>query len=146
MNDLTTTYNAITCEKDKQQIAKSIYVVCRTITPQFYSKQTTDEMRAELTSIFLLTRNIRQDVLAKMCELAVDNYARKRAKNDKLYFDINYILTFYDKAWERARPKGFDWIYAVTDTGTVYCQMDDLDDNGKLLPNAPTWTDERNFH
>lgn len=143
MNDLTLTYNAITTEKDKQQVAKSIYIVCRTITPQFYKKQTTDEMRAELTSIYLLTRNIRQDVLAKMCELAVDNYAQARANNDKQYFDINYILTFYNKAWDQARPPGFDWLLCVDYRGVVYCRFEDLDDNGNLKANAETWIDER---
>lgn len=143
MNDLTTTYTAITLEKDKQQVAKSIYAVCRTVTPQFYKSQTTDEMRAIVTSIYLLTRNIRQDVLSVMCQLAVDNYAKARAKNDKLYFDINYILTFYDKAWECARPPEFDWIVGKDYRGMVYCRFEDLDDNGNLKANAETWIDER---
>lgn len=143
MNDLTTTYNAISTAHDKQQVAKSIYAVCRTITPQFYSKQTTDEMRAEVTSIYLLVRNIRQDVLAKMCELAVDNYAKARAKDKKQYFDINYILTFYNKAWEEARPPEFDWLYSLTQQGIVYCRLEDIDENGELQPNAETWIDER---
>lgn len=143
MNDLTTTYNAITAEKDKQQVAKSIYVVCRTITPQFYKKQTTDEMRVEITSIYLLTRNIRQDVLAKMCELSVDNYARARSKDGKTFFDINYMLTFYDEAWERARPAEFGWLYSIDYRGVVYCRLCDLDEQGRLLPTAETWIDER---
>lgn len=142
MNDLTLTYNAITTETDKQQVAKSIYAVCRTITPQFYKKQSIDEMRADVTSIYLLTRNIRQDVLSVMCQLAVDNYAKARAKNDKLYFDINYILTFYYKAWERARPPEFDYLYGVTHQGVVYCRFEDLDEDGKLKANAETWIDE----
>lgn len=143
MNDLTTTYNAITTEKDKQQVAKSIYAVCRTITPQFYKSQTTDEMRADVTSIYLLTRNIRQDVLAVMCQLAVDNYAQARARNSKQYFDVNYILTFYDKAWDKARPHEFDWLVGLDYRGMVYCRLDDLDENGNPQPNAETWIDER---
>lgn len=143
MNDLTTTYNAITYEKDKQQVAKSIYAVCRTVTPQFYKSQTTDEMRAIVTSIYLLTRNIRQDVLAKMCELAVDGYAQARANNDKQYFDINYILTFYNKAWEQARPPEFDWLVGIDYRGVVYCRFNDLDNNGQPKPDAETWIDER---
>ena len=36
-----------------------------------------------------------------MCRLAVINYARSRSEDAKVYFDINYILTFYKQAFNK---------------------------------------------
>ncbi|MCM1042627.1 MAG: hypothetical protein NC350_00215 [Corallococcus sp.] len=142
MNDLTITLNSITSEQDKSRIAKTIYLICRTITPQFYKKQTSEEMRAEIISIYLLIKNIRQDALAKMCELAVENYAIARARNRNAYFDVNYILTFYDEAWDTIRPPEFNIVAEITDKYVAYGRIEDYEDF-RLKENAPIWYDER---
>ena len=37
--------------------------------------------------------------MAEMCKRAVLNYPKARSLNEKTYFDINYILTFYKTAF-----------------------------------------------
>lgn len=147
MNDLTATYNAIAAQSDSVNKAKQIYAVCRTITPAFYAKQTAQEIQLCVASIELTIRNIRSDILAKMCELAVENYGRARARDSRVFFDVNYILTFYNEAWDRARPRNMSWIVSVElEDGkwvVTYCDDDDIDDNGKLKDGAQVWRDER---
>ncbi len=147
MNELTVIYNAIAEQPDALSNAKQIYAICRTITPAFYKKQTLQEMKADVTSIALLIQEIRPDILAKMCELAVKNYGRARAKNDRVFFDINYILTFYDEAWDRARPDNMSWIARIEKIDgrivVTYCNFADVGADGKLKDGAPCWSDER---
>ncbi len=143
MNEITRVCNQITQTADKTLVAKIIYTLCRMITPKFYQRQTVAEMRAAVVSIYAVTKNIRQDVLSKMCELAVDNYAAHRADSQNNYFDINYILSFYNLAWEEARPKEFDWLYRVTHEAVEYCRLDDLNEDGSLKDGAEIWRDER---
>ena len=57
-----------------------------------------------MSSIQVLTADIDGAVMAKMCEMAAKDYPRARSENPKVYFDINYILTFYKKATESQRP------------------------------------------
>jgi len=73
--------------------------ICRAITPQFYRGLKDEDVRAEKLSIELLTGNIDSAVLAKMCELAVTNYARARSEDKNTYFNINYLLTFFKQAF-----------------------------------------------
>ena len=131
----------------KRDVAKTIYAFCRSVTPQFY-KHTAEEMNAAVTSIQMLIVNIREDVLAKMCELAVKSYPAARAKNSALYFDINYILQFYREAWETARPKEFSFLCAIQqwDRGhrIGYCRVDDFDiEHNCVKDGAEIWWDER---
>lgn len=126
--------------------AKTIYALCRSVTPQFY-KHTPEEMNVMVTSIQLLIQEIREDVLAKMCEIAVREYPKSRSRSPKNFFDINYILTFYDKAWDEIRPKDYCYICEVcTEDGKLkvgYCRDCDFDtDTWKAKPNADIWWDE----
>lgn len=100
MNALVTTTNAI-CQCKAEEVAPQIMTVCRAVTPQFYKGMSDIDIKAEKASIELLTSNIDQQCLAEMCRLAILNYARARSDNDKTYFDINYILTFYKKAFNK---------------------------------------------
>lgn len=100
MNALVTTTNAI-CECRAEEVAPQIMTVCRAVTPQFYKGMSDLDIKAEKASIELLTSNIQQDCLAEMCRLAITNYARARSENEKTYFDINYILTFYKRAFNK---------------------------------------------
>lgn len=100
MNALVTTTNAI-CECRAEEVAPQIMTVCRAVTPQFYKGMSDLDIKAEKASIELLTSNIQQDCLAEMCRLAITNYARARSENEKTFFDINYILTFYKRAFNK---------------------------------------------
>lgn len=84
---------------DTKEIAKQVMTVCRAITPQFYKNLTVEEMKAERLSIELLTSGIDQQTLAEMCKRAVNNYARIRSENNRVYFDINYLITFYKESF-----------------------------------------------
>lgn len=97
-NSLITLTNTIAlC--DTKEIAKQVMTVCRAITPQFYKNLTVEEMKAERLSIELLTSGIDQQTLAEMCKRAVNNYARIRSENNRVYFDINYLITFYKESF-----------------------------------------------
>lgn len=127
--------------------AKTIYALCRSVTPQFY-KHTTDEMNAMVNSVQLLIQGIREDVLAKMCQIAVREYPKARAENKNAFFDINYILSFYSQAWNEARPEGFDCICNYEKRGdkvrVSYCRDDDYDYETKTVKlGAEVWCDER---
>lgn len=147
MNELTSTYNAIAKQSDTLSNAKQIYAICRTITPQFYRKQTPQEMEMDVASIALIIQGIRPDILAKMCQLAVANYGKARAKDIRIFFDINYILTFCNEAWDKARPENMAWIYDISiEAGrvvTTYCYWQDVNDDGTLKSGASVWRDER---
>lgn len=104
MNELTTTINKIATSQ-RNEVSGQIMILQRSITPQFYKNMSINEMKAEKMSIELLTSNIDIEVIAKMCELAVCNYGIKRSLNENVYFDINYILTFYIDAFN------FIWCY-----------------------------------
>lgn len=98
MNELVKMTNEIQlC--DKGNVSKSIMGVCRAVTPQFYKNMTVEDIKAERLSIELLTADIDNETLAEMCKRAVLNYPKVRSENNKTYFDINYILTFYKKAF-----------------------------------------------
>lgn len=98
MNELIKITNEIqTC--DKTNVSKSIMGVCRAVTPQFYKNMSVDDIKAERLSIELLTADIDNETLSEMCKRAVLNYPKTRGENNKTYFDINYILTFYKKAF-----------------------------------------------
>lgn len=83
----------------KTTTAAQIMAVCRAVTPQFYKGQSVDDLKAEKAAIELLTAHIDDNVLAKMCELSVQSYATARSDNGKVYFDINYFLSFYRTAF-----------------------------------------------
>ena len=98
MNELVNITNEIQqCEK--KDISKQVMSVCRAITPQFYKSMTVEDVKAERLSIELLTADIDNNTLAEMCKRAVLNYPKARSLNEKTYFDINYILTFYKTAF-----------------------------------------------
>jgi len=82
-------------------VARPILKMCTAITPQFYKNKAVEELKAEALSIELLTQNIEPPVLAEMCKLAIVNYPLARSKNEKTYFDINYILTFFSQAFNK---------------------------------------------
>lgn len=128
MNELTTFTNSLQqVSENVRNNAKQIYMVCRTIAPRFY-KHTTEEMNAHLTSIQLLIRNIPEDILAIMCQMAIEYYPRARSKDPKCFFDINYILEFYDEAWIKAKKDGdFTQLIGFVDDGQVACWVRDED-------------------
>ena len=98
MNEISVVVNSInTC--DKKDISKSIMSICRMIAPQFYKKMELADIKAERTSIEVLVNNIDQNVLSDMCMLAINQYGQSRSKNEKEYFDINYIMKFYTKCF-----------------------------------------------
>lgn len=131
----------------KRDLAKTIYAFCRSVTPQFY-KHSAEEMNAAVTSIQMLIQGIREDILAKMCQIAVREYPKTRADSEKSYFDINYILSFYNRAWEEVRPKEFSCIckYDKND-GRIkvgYCKDEDYDwEHDRAFDGAEIWWDER---
>jgi hypothetical protein len=88
--------------------ATQLMAFCRAVTPAFYKNKTDLEVEMEKASIELLTAGIDNAVLAKMCELAVLNYPSARGLNDKTYFDINYVLTFYRQAFMTVWHDGVD--------------------------------------
>lgn len=98
MNELVNITNEIQ-QCDKKDISKQVMSVCRAITPQFYKSMTVEDVKAERLSIELLTADIDNNTLAEMCKRAVLNYPKARSLNEKTYFDINYILTFYKTAF-----------------------------------------------
>lgn len=104
MNELTTFYGQIAEQGEARNKARAVYALCRFITPQFYSKQTRDEAAATVSSIQVLTADIDGAVMAKMCEMAAKDYPRARSENPKVFFDINYILSFYKAAKKSLRP------------------------------------------
>lgn len=115
MNALIKTTNAI-CECRAEDVAPQIMAICRAVTPQFYKGMSDIDIQAEKASIELLTYNIDQQCLAEMCKLAITNYAHARSNSEKVYFDINYILTFYKQAFNK-----------------VFCDLVELPKNSRLI-------------
>lgn len=145
MKELTSYYKRIAEQGDAVKTAASIFAVARLITPQFYKSMTDGELQAELASIALLITGIRKDILAKMCELAVKDYGKSRAKNSKQYFDINYILTFSSRAWEEAQPERLNWYIGDGRwTSVDYVDLDkSIDEIIVGIPPEDIWVDER---
>ena len=141
MNDLVTFANSLQqVTENVKNNAKQIYVVCRTIAPRFY-KHTAEEMSAHLASIQLLIQNIPENILTVMCQLAVEYYPLARSKDPKCFFDINYILEFYDAAWKKAQEDGkFFGFVGFTDDGKFACWVRDEDYDGeKVRDGAPVF-------
>lgn len=150
MNTLTELYSDLQNQQSKldaRNRAKTIYAICRSITPQFY-KHTPEQMTAALNTIQLLTQDIREDILTAMCDLAVQAYPKDRAADENVFFDVNYILRFYKKAWEVAHPQGFNVVCSrERRSDGVYlfgwCSADDLDIDGRCAKEgAPIWYEE----
>lgn len=123
MNELIEiTKNVATCSQN--EVSKQMMTVFRAVTPQFYKSMTDSELRAEMLSIKLLTQNIDQQTLAEMCRLSVEGYATNRSENPKIYFDINYVLTYYVEAFNNVHcynvklPQGAELISNVYDKET----------------------------
>lgn len=98
MNELSVLTNSV-AKAAQNEVAKTLLKVCMSITPQFYKNKSVEELKAEKLSIELLTSGIEQEVLALMCRMAVKQYPLERARNNRSYFDINYLLTFYENAF-----------------------------------------------
>lgn len=132
MNELTTFYGQIAEQSETRDKARAVYALCRFITPQFYSKQTRDEAAATVSSIQVLTADIDGAVMAKMCEMAAKDYPRARSENPKVFFDINYILTFYKAAKKSLWP---EWaqVYLGEENGV------------KLWGDADEWNGDRAY-
>ena len=122
-------------------ISKTVLGVCTAITPQFYKNKSDAELRAETASIKLLTQGMEAEVVAEMCNLAAENYARERSHNARTYFDINYIVTFYSKAFNRVHDK----------VPAGYCVLlDEMYDEStgivtRRLGNIDSWDPETGF-
>lgn len=134
-------------DNEARNRAKTIYALCRSITPQFY-KHSTEEMTAFVNSIQLMTQGIREDVLSIMCKLAVAKYPMDKSKDEKVFFDTNYILSFYDQAWDEARPEEYSCICKYGKFNgkfkVGYCKLEDFDwETSKATSNADIWWDER---
>lgn len=149
-NGLTTTLQALRKQQNEvaRSRAKTIYAICRSVTPQFYNKQTPDEMEAMVNTIQLVTQNTREEVLSMMCNLAVAAYPSDKSKNAKTFFDINYILGFYNRALDAMHPSGYNVVCSVDKFGgdlcIGWCKADDYDlDNHCAKPNADIWYEER---
>lgn len=123
MNELIEITNSV-ANCTQNEVAKTMMTVFRAVTPQFYRNMTDNDLKAEMLSIKLLTQGIDQPTLAKMCELSVENYARARSVNSKIYFDINYLLTFYLQAFNKVHcelvkvPKGANLVHSEYDEET----------------------------
>ncbi len=98
MNELSKVIGGLEACK-VEDISKQVMSVCRAITPQFYKNLTLEDMKAEKLGIELLVADIDQKTLAEMCKRAVLNYPLTRSQNNKIYFDINYILEFYEASF-----------------------------------------------
>lgn len=149
-NGLTTTLRELRKQRNEitRQRAKTIYAICRSVTPQFYTKQTPDEMDTMLNTIQLVIQNIREDILTVMCNLAVAAYPNDKAKKPNTFFDINYILGFYKQAWDEAKPKDYiNMCFCGKHEGKFkvgYCKDEDFDfEKWQAKPNADIWWDER---
>lgn len=148
MNELATVCaNLQQANNEARSKAKTIYALCRSITPQFY-KHTTEEMMAFVNSIQLMTQGIREDILSIMCKLAVERYPMDKSKDKKIFFDINYILGFYNQAWDEAKPEEYSCIceYGKIDGKfkVGYCRYEDFDWCTRTAkPNIDIWWDER---
>lgn len=96
-----TTLNNNTNEtiKSHRSAVAQIMAMCRVVTPQFYKGLSQADVQAEKASIELLTQHIDSAVISRMCELAIKNYGTARSDNNKIYFDINYVLSFYRAAF-----------------------------------------------
>lgn len=147
-NELTTILHTLQTRQNEVALnrAKTIYAICRSITPQFYARQTSEEMTAMVNTIQLLTQSIREDILTCMCNLAVKAYPGDKAKNPKVFFDINYILGFFNEAWETAREeRGYNCFCGQNENRQLlYTTYDGFDwENNCAKTNAPIWIDER---
>ena len=114
--------NQIDLPKDKNDLlnAKEIYAFVRNINPQFYNNKTKGEIESEIRTMQYLISDIPQEVLCKMCELAVKKYPKKKIEDEKLVFNLNYILTFFAEA---------DFIIAndITSLEDLWTDIDTLD-------------------
>lgn len=88
-----------TAIKPQQSAVAQIMAMCRVVTPQFYKGLSQTDVQAEKATIELLTQHIDSTVISRMCELAIKNYGTARSDNSKIYFDINYVLSFYRTAF-----------------------------------------------
>lgn len=85
------------CSKEKA--SEQVMAVCRMVTPQFYKTMSVSDIKAEKAAVDLFTADIDGATLAEMCKRAVLLYPKSRSENAKLFFDLNYILTFYNDAF-----------------------------------------------
>lgn len=99
-NALTTLTSSI-ASAEQNHVAAPILKMCTAITPQFYKNKSIAELQAEALSIELLTQDIAPPVLSDMCKLAICNYPIARSRNERVFFDINYILTFFVRAFNK---------------------------------------------
>lgn len=94
------TQMSIELPKEKNDLlnAKQLYAFTRNLNPQFYVNKTKEEIEVELKTIQFLIKDIPQAILNKMCELAVKRYPKEKIKNEKITFNLDYVLSFYEEA------------------------------------------------
>ena len=103
-------------------VASEIMMVCRAVTPQFYKSMTDKDVAMELAAMRLFLADKEIPVIAKMCEFAVRGYGLTRSKNLYIHFDLNYILTFYEQAFNFVNCESVEIpLDAERDSNTHYC-------------------------
>lgn len=117
-NNALATLTSSIATAPQNRVAAPILKMCTAITPQFYKNKSVAELQAEALSIELLTQNIAPPVLSDMCKLAICNYPIARSRNDRVFFDINYILTFFVQAFNK------HFCEDVNLDGYTYCGYD----------------------
>jgi hypothetical protein len=106
-NELANVTKAIALAKPTA-VAVTIYDFCTKVTPHFYKQKSAEDVKAEIGGIKLLTEGIQPQVLAEMCQMAVSQYGVLRSNNPKAYFDINYIMMFYVRAFNHVNRDSVD--------------------------------------
>lgn len=140
MKEITIMCNEVAAvDTESRQRAKTIYAMCRAVTPQFY-KHSREEMKQAVDSIQILTENIDPELLARMCDMAIREYPKTHSAKSTQYFDINYILTFYNKAWEMSKPNDFNVLVERRANACIWGKIEYLDFEKGYPKNAPTWT------
>lgn len=141
MNDVAVMCNAVALPgTESRQRAKTIYAMCRAVTPQFY-KHTKDEIKQSVDSIQILTEGINPILLAKMCDIAIKAYPKTRSAKSNQYFDVNYILTFYEQARADIRPNDFNVLLGRRNGVDLWGKIEFFDYENGYPDDAPIWKD-----
>lgn len=81
--------------EDYSKIATQIYTYCVAFTPAIYKKKKPDEMKLEIMAIERAICEIPIKIVNKMIELAINKYKTEKIKDQKLVFNIDFILGRY---------------------------------------------------
>lgn len=92
----------------KENASKELFKLFSILNPFAYRGLSKAEIDKEIAGIMILIGEIDCETLGEMVRRGVQEYSNKRLANDRLIFNINYIMEFYKEAFDYVHCERFE--------------------------------------